>query len=65
LIAFRVTQTDPLVIARDMQRAGAGLRSIVESVVDTKSDLPSLSLPCLASPRSFSSGDVTLLDPAE
>jgi len=42
--------TDLLVIARDMQRAGAGLRSIAEPVVDTTSDLPSLSLPCLASP---------------
>src|SRR5713226_8621454 len=41
--------TDSL-IARDMQRAGAGLRSIAEPVVDTTSDLPSLSLPCLASP---------------
>jgi DNA invertase Pin-like site-specific DNA recombinase len=31
--------TDLLVIARDMQRAGAGLRSIAEPVVDTTSDL--------------------------
>jgi DNA invertase Pin-like site-specific DNA recombinase len=30
--------TDLLVIAPDMQRAGAGLRSITESVVDTTSD---------------------------
>jgi DNA invertase Pin-like site-specific DNA recombinase len=30
--------TDLLVIARDMQRAGAGLRSIAEPVVDTTSD---------------------------
>ena len=40
--------TDLLVIARDMQRAGAGIRSLAEPVVDTTSDLPSLSLPCLA-----------------
>src|SRR6266481_9762509 len=31
--------TDLLVIARDMQRAGAGLRSIAEPVVDTTSEL--------------------------
>lgn len=30
--------TDLLVIARDMQRAGAGRRSLAESVVDTTSD---------------------------
>jgi DNA invertase Pin-like site-specific DNA recombinase len=30
--------TDLLVIARDMQRAGAGLRSLAEPVVDTNSD---------------------------
>src|SRR5215203_4280154 len=30
--------TDLLVIARDMQRAGAGLRSLAEPVVDTTSD---------------------------
>jgi DNA invertase Pin-like site-specific DNA recombinase len=36
--------TDLLVIARDMQRAGAGLRSIAESVVDTTSDFAELVL---------------------
>jgi DNA invertase Pin-like site-specific DNA recombinase len=30
--------TDLLVIARDMQRAGAGLRSLAEPVVDTTSE---------------------------
>ena len=43
----------PAVVARDMQRAGAGLRSLAEPVVDT---LPSLSLPCLALPRSSNAG---------
>jgi DNA invertase Pin-like site-specific DNA recombinase len=36
--------TDLLVIARDMQRAGAGLRSIAEPVVDTTSDFAELVL---------------------
>jgi DNA invertase Pin-like site-specific DNA recombinase len=39
--------TDLLVIARDMQRAGAGLRSIAEPVVDTTSDLAELVLAML------------------
>src|SRR3984893_18372560 len=34
--------TDLMVIARDMQRAGAGLRSIAEPVVDTTSDFAEL-----------------------
>ncbi len=34
--------TDLLVIARDMQRAGAGLRSLAEPVVDTRSDFAEL-----------------------
>jgi DNA invertase Pin-like site-specific DNA recombinase len=34
--------TDLLVIARDMQRAGAGLRSIAEPVVDTTLDFAEL-----------------------
>jgi DNA invertase Pin-like site-specific DNA recombinase len=34
--------TDLLVIARDMQRAGAGLRSLAEPVVDTTSDFAKL-----------------------
>jgi DNA invertase Pin-like site-specific DNA recombinase len=34
--------TDLLVISRDMQRAGAGLRSIAEPVVDTTSDFAEL-----------------------
>src|SRR6476661_8035559 len=39
--------TDLLVIARDMQRAGAGLRSIAEPVVDTTSDFAELVLALL------------------
>jgi DNA invertase Pin-like site-specific DNA recombinase len=39
--------TDLLVIARDMQRAGAGLRSIAEPVVDTTSDFAELVLAML------------------
>jgi DNA invertase Pin-like site-specific DNA recombinase len=39
--------TDLLVIARDMQRAGAGLRSIAEQVVDTTSDFAELVLAML------------------
>lgn len=39
--------TDLLVIARDMQRAGAGLRSLAEPVVDTTSDFAELLLAML------------------
>src|SRR5712672_1776377 len=39
--------TDLLVIARDIQRAGAGLRSIAEPVVDTTSDFGELVLAIL------------------
>src|ERR1700736_3291514 len=39
--------TDLLVIARDMQRAGAGLRSIAEPIVDTTSDFAELVLAML------------------
>ena len=39
--------TDLLVIARDMQRVGAGLRSIAEPVVDTTSDFAELALAML------------------
>jgi DNA invertase Pin-like site-specific DNA recombinase len=39
--------TDLLVIARDMHRAGAGLRSIAEPVVDTTSDYAELVLAML------------------
>src|ERR1700674_1406451 len=39
--------TDLLVIARDMQHAGAGLRSIAEPVVDTTSDFAELVLAML------------------
>jgi DNA invertase Pin-like site-specific DNA recombinase len=39
--------TDLLVIARDMQRAGAGLRSLAEPVVDTTSDFAELVLAVL------------------
>src|SRR6202046_2291218 len=40
-------RTDLLVIARDLQRAGAGLRSIAEPVVDTTSDFAELVLAML------------------
>src|ERR1700746_147803 len=36
--------TDLLVIARDMQRAGAGVRSLAEPVLDTTSDFAELVL---------------------
>jgi DNA invertase Pin-like site-specific DNA recombinase len=39
--------TELLVIARDMQRAGAGLRSLAEPVVDTTSDFAELVLAML------------------
>jgi DNA invertase Pin-like site-specific DNA recombinase len=39
--------TDLLVIARDVQRAGAGLRSFAEPVVDTTSDFGELVLAML------------------
>src|SRR4051794_41840769 len=39
--------TDLLVIARDMQRAGAGLRSLAEPVLDTTSDFAELVLAML------------------
>jgi DNA invertase Pin-like site-specific DNA recombinase len=39
--------TDLLVIARDMQKAGAGLRSLAEPVVDTTSDFAELVLAML------------------
>ncbi len=39
--------TDLLVIARDMQRAGAGLRSLAEPVIDTTSDFAELMLAML------------------
>jgi DNA invertase Pin-like site-specific DNA recombinase len=39
--------TDLLIIARDLQKAGAGLRSIAESVVDTTSDFAELVLAML------------------
>src|SRR5467141_1586341 len=39
--------TDLMVIARDMQRAGAGLRSLAEPVVDTTSDFAELVLAML------------------
>ena len=37
-------QEQVLVIARDLQKAGAGLRSIAEPVVDTTSDFAELVL---------------------
>jgi DNA invertase Pin-like site-specific DNA recombinase len=39
--------TDLLVIARDMQRAGAGLRSLAEPIMDTASDFGELVLAVL------------------
>ena len=39
--------TDLLIIARDLQRAGAGLRSLAEPVVDTTSDFTELVLAML------------------
>ncbi len=39
--------TDLLIIARDLQKAGAGLRSIAEPVVDTTSDFAELVLAML------------------
>jgi DNA invertase Pin-like site-specific DNA recombinase len=39
--------TDLLVIARDMQRAGAGLRSLAEPVLDTTGDFAELALAML------------------
>jgi DNA invertase Pin-like site-specific DNA recombinase len=39
--------TDLMVIARDLQRAGAGLRSLAEPVVDTTSDFAELVLAML------------------
>ena len=44
--------TDLLVIARDMQRAGAGIRSLAEPFLDTTSDFAEIVLPSLALPRS-------------
>jgi DNA invertase Pin-like site-specific DNA recombinase len=45
---------DLLVIARDMKRAGAGLRSLAEPVLDTTGDFAELVLAMLAWPRSWS-----------
>jgi hypothetical protein len=39
--------TDLMVIARDLQKAGAGLRSLAEPVVDTTSDFAELVLAML------------------
>jgi DNA invertase Pin-like site-specific DNA recombinase len=47
LTAARAAPFDLLVIARDMQRAGAGLRSIAEPFVDTTSDYADLVLAML------------------
>src|SRR6516164_8446468 len=48
--------TDLLVIAREMQRAGAGIRSLAEPYLDTTSDLPRSSSPFSALPPSWSVG---------
>jgi Resolvase, N terminal domain len=44
--------TDLLVIAREMQRAGAGIRSLAEPFLDTTSDFAEIILRSLVSPRS-------------
>ena len=44
--------TDLLVIAREMQRADAGIRSLAERCLDTTSDFAEIVLPFLASRRS-------------
>jgi len=46
--------TDLLVIAREMQRADAGIRSLAERCLDTTSDFAEIVLPFLASRRSWS-----------
>jgi len=46
--------TDLLVVARDMQRAGAGIRSLAEPYRIRPRTLPRSSLLSLASPRSWS-----------
>jgi DNA invertase Pin-like site-specific DNA recombinase len=56
--------TDLLIIARDLQKAGAGLRSLAEPVVDTLPILRNWCLPCLASPRS-SNADASRSAPRE
>lgn len=45
--------TDLLVIARDMQRAGAGLRSLAEPVLDTTGDFAELVLAMLGVAAKF------------
>ena len=45
--------TDLLVIARDMQRAGAGIRSLAEPFLDPRPTLPRSSSPYLALPLSL------------
>ena len=45
--------TDLMVITRDIQRAGAGLRSLAEPVLIPRAISQSLCLPCLAWPRSW------------
>jgi DNA invertase Pin-like site-specific DNA recombinase len=49
--------TDLLVIAREMQRAGAGIRSLAEPFLDTTSDLPRSFSPSLALPRSWNTAE--------
>jgi hypothetical protein len=52
LIDYGATQTDLLVIAREMQRAGAGIRSLAEPFLDTTSDFAEIILPFSALRRS-------------
>ncbi len=46
--------TDLLIIARDVQQAGAGLRSLAEPVLDTTGDFAELVLAMLGVPPSSS-----------
>jgi DNA invertase Pin-like site-specific DNA recombinase len=45
--------TDLLITARDIQQAGAGLRSVAEPVLDTTGDFAELVLAMLGVPRSW------------
>ena len=45
--------TDLLVIAGEMQRAGAGIRSIAEPFLDTTSDFAEIVFATLALPRTW------------
>jgi DNA invertase Pin-like site-specific DNA recombinase len=55
--------TDLLVIARDMQRAGAGLRSLAEPVADTASDFAESVSPSSNAAASLSARRAAVLTP--